>query len=142
MEWDRVLLIAVPIVSSAVTGLIIWYGRDKKLEGTLEQRDKQIDDRLRIVEERIRASDSGVLAQRILHLELAVSELEDWRNRSVSQYIPALVDRIKDKLEGIEREIGTHETGLRGSAHRNSNMLTKLEFRIAELEIKIRQRRT
>lgn len=38
------------------------------------------------------------------------------------------------RIEHIEREIGTHETGLRGAAHRNSNKLTALEGRVLELE--------
>lgn len=140
MDWGLALSIGMPILASAITGLVLWYGRNRHLEGKLEQRDKYIEDRLRMLEERIRASDSGVLAQRVLHLELAIQAIEGWRNKDVGPYIPSIVDRIRDKLEAIEREIGTHDTGMRGGIHRTANKVMDLEGRVRELEQRYRRK--
>lgn len=42
--------------------------------------------------------------------------------------------RLESDVERMKQDIGTHETGLRGSVHRTSNAITALEMRVAVLE--------
>lgn len=41
---------------------------------------------------------------------------------------------LRQRLSTLEAEIGTHETGLRGSAHRHSGALLRLDGRVTALE--------
>lgn len=41
---------------------------------------------------------------------------------------------IKGAIDGIAKEIGSHETGIRGSLHRHHNSIAKIEGRLETLE--------
>ena len=43
---------------------------------------------------------------------------------------------LRQRLATVEREIGTHDSGLRGSAHRHSGALLQLDGRVTALEQK------
>lgn len=44
------------------------------------------------------------------------------------------VSRAESRLDRLEQEIGTHDTGLRGTAHKNANRITELDMRLGVLE--------
>jgi len=44
------------------------------------------------------------------------------------------VSRAESRLDRIEQEIGTHETGIRGTVHKTANRLTEIDMRVAMLE--------
>jgi uncharacterized protein HemX len=44
------------------------------------------------------------------------------------------VSRAESRLERLEQEIGTHETGLRGAVHRTANRVTEIDMRLGALE--------
>lgn len=44
--------------------------------------------------------------------------------------------RLEADVERMKVDIGTHETGLRGSVHKSATMVTALEMRVAYLERK------
>ena len=46
------------------------------------------------------------------------------------------VSRAESRLERLEQEIGTHETGLRGAVHRTANRVTEIDMRLSALERK------
>jgi hypothetical protein len=47
---------------------------------------------------------------------------------------------IRGSIEGIAREIGTHETGIRGSVHETANRVTELGMKVSLLERRGHQR--
>lgn len=136
MEWVPI----VALIASIAVPIFSWYRQQSKLEGIFETRDRNNEDRLKLLEEQLRQSDSRVLAQRVVHSEIAIEDLEDWRKACVNPYVPAQVDRLRDRVDAIEREIGSHETGLRGASHRNSNKLTEVDGRISEIERRLKLR--
>ncbi len=136
MDWIGIAAIVLSIVVPVFT----WNRQQSKLEGIFETRDKNNEDRLKLLEEQFRQSDARVMATKILHSEIAIGDLQDWRKSCINPYVPAQVDRLSDRVDTLESEIGTHDTGLRGASHRNSNKLTELEGRISELEFRIRMR--
>jgi len=44
------------------------------------------------------------------------------------------VSRTESRVDRLEQEIGTHETGLRGSVHKSANRITEIDMRVAMLE--------
>lgn len=44
------------------------------------------------------------------------------------------VSRAESRLDRLEQEIGTHETGLRGTVHKTANRVTELDMRLAVIE--------
>lgn len=44
------------------------------------------------------------------------------------------VSRTESRVDKIEQEIGTHETGLRGSVHKIANRVTEIDMRLTALE--------
>ena len=49
------------------------------------------------------------------------------------------VVRTETKVERIESEIGTHESGLRGAVHRTANRVTEIDMRLHAIERKIKE---
>lgn len=41
---------------------------------------------------------------------------------------------IKGSIEGIAKEIGSHDTGIRGALHKHHNHITRLEGRLDSFE--------
>lgn len=46
------------------------------------------------------------------------------------------VSRAESRLERLEQEIGTHDTGLRGSVHKIANRVTEIDMRLHSVERK------
>ena len=46
------------------------------------------------------------------------------------------VSRAESRLDRLEQEIGTHETGLRGTVHKTANRVTEIDMRLSMLERK------
>lgn len=136
MEWVPI----AALVFSIGAPIVGWFFQRSKLDGIFQARDKINENRIKQLEEDFRRSDSGVLALKIVHAEIAIDDLDDWRKSCVNPYVPAQIDLLKNRVDSLEREIGTHDTGMRGSSHRNSNKLTELEGRISELELRLKLR--
>jgi len=44
------------------------------------------------------------------------------------------VVRVETRIERLEQEIGTHDTGMRGTVHKTANRVTEHEARLIVLE--------
>lgn len=51
------------------------------------------------------------------------------------------VSRAESRLDRLEEEIGTHDTGLRGTVHKTANRVTEIDMRLGALERRKEQER-
>lgn len=59
-----------------------------------------------------------------------------WAHVGHCKDVAATVARIETSVERLTQDIGTHETGLRGSVHETANRVTEHGMRISILERK------
>lgn len=56
-----------------------------------------------------------------------------WRE-SVDEKLHALNGSLLERVARLDRDIGTHETGLRGATHELSNRVTEISMRMSLIE--------
>lgn len=57
-----------------------------------------------------------------------------WSHVIHCRRVEGSIESVKSDLKHIRQEIGTHDSGLRGSVHKQHNSLMKLDGRVSLLE--------
>lgn len=64
-----------------------------------------------------------------------------WEHVQHCKDVHAKLAEIASDVKRIQVDIGTHDTGLRGTVHKNANRVTELDMRLGVLERKKEQER-
>lgn len=128
-----------PIASFALGAFGAWV-RDRmrleRMQATETEREKHIsyrfteasnnraelDARLRRLEDRP-ANGYSALVERLRQCEEFIDELREWKDTRGEPYQGSL-NELTRRVEACEREIGDHQSGIRGWIHKKGNQIT------------------
>lgn len=99
---------AVMLVLAIISPMLAWWGSSRYFNGRFEEWKRSSEDWRRNVDKRLDGVDNSARA--------------------------TLEENIRLRLDRLEKDVGTHDTGIRGTVHKIANAMSPWDIRFREIE--------